>query len=323
MKSFNFIDRSVKLKKQTNKVLFSLFRYFMLLVIGFIVLYPLIYMLCNAFKSERAVIDVSRIWIPRYISLDNFKRAYAVLDFANSIKRTFSLQVVSALIEVFTCSAVAYGFARFKFRGKKIAMAVLILTLLIPVQMYSLSLAINYRNLDFLGVFGLIKNIAGVDLRLNIYNTDFTFWLPSLFGVGFRSGMIIYIYIQFFSGLPFELEDAAYVDGAGLFTTFFRIALPSSSVVIVTVTLLSVIWHWNESFLSSLCFLAKEWPLSAKLYDMEKMLGRDGIYLFIYDGKGVGTVLAGCLLFVIIPLVVYIFLQRKFVKSIDRVGITG
>ena len=120
-------------------------------------------------------------------------------------------------------------------------MVFLILSLMVPLPMYGMSLALNYRSLDIAGIFGLINRIFGVDLRINIFNTDWCFWLPSILGVGLRSGMIIYIYIQFFTGLPSELEDAAYVDGAGPVRTFFSIALPSSSVVILTVSVLSFI----------------------------------------------------------------------------------
>ena len=274
-------------------------------------------------KSERALLDVTRIWIPKYYSSEAFLRAYEALDFPRALGRTFSLQIVSALIEVFTCSAIAYGFSRFRFRGKKIATFVLIVSLLIPTQMYALSLAINFRSLDILGIFGLIGRLTGVDLRLNVYATNWSFWLPSLFGVGIRSGMIIYIYTQFYSGLPYELEEAAYVDGAGLFRTYFRIALPSSSVALVTVSVLSCVWHWNEYFLSSLCFSSDKWPLSVTLHNIRNTLTQNGIRMYLDKGKAETTVFAACLLFVVIPLIVYLFLQRKFIKSIDRVGITG
>lgn len=310
-------------RKTVGKLTFSFFRYCMLIVIGYIVIYPLLYMISNAVKSSDALLDVTRIWVPKYFSLENFKTAFEVMDFPNALKRTLTLHVVSAVIEVFSCSMIAYGFARFKFRGRSVALVILIISLLIPVQMYSLPLAVNYRNLDIFGIFGGIANLTGVDLRLDIYNTNFTFWLPSLFGVGVRSGIIIYIYIQFYSNLPYELEEAAYVDGAGLFRTYFSIALPSSSVVIVTVTVLSVIWHWNENFLSSLCFISEEQPLSVALYNMEMTLHQIGLRLYLSGGKAETAIFASCILYVIIPLVAYLFFQRKFVKSIDRVGITG
>ena len=309
-------------KKLAALVSFNAFRYYMLIIIGYIVLYPLLYMISTALKSDKALLDASFAWLPRYITSERFKDAFETLNFWSALRRTLSLQVVSALIEVFVCSVIAYGFARFNFKGKKVAMLFLILSLLIPTQMYSLSLSVNYRQVDLFGIFGMLYKLTGADLRLNLYNTDWTFWLPSIFGVGIRSGIIIYIYIQFFSGLPYELEDAAYVDGAGPIRTFLSIALPSSGVVIVTVSVLSVIWHWNETQLASLCFLNDDWPLSVAVYNIAQTYQQKGIWLGSAPAAP-AYIFACCLLFIIIPLVLYLLLQRKFVKSIDRVGITG
>ena len=144
----------------------------MLIIIGYIVLYPLLYMLSTALKSDKALLDASFAWLPRYITSERFKDAFETLNFWSALRRTLSLQVVSALIEVFVCSVIAYGFARFNFKGKKVAMLFLILSLLIPTQMYSLSLSVNYRQVDLLGIFGMIYRLTGTDLRLNLYNTN-------------------------------------------------------------------------------------------------------------------------------------------------------
>lgn len=311
-----------KNKKITSHILSGLFRYGMLLIIGYIVLYPLLLMLSSAFKSEDALFDAAFVWFPKTLSMEWVKQAYEIMDFPKALGRTLSLQIVSSFIEVFTCSLIAYGFARFNFKGKKIASFILVLTLMIPISMYGMSLSINFRNVDFLGVFGLLNKLTGIDLRFNIFNTNWTMWLPSMLGVGIRSGMIIYIYIQFFSGLPAELEEAAYVDGAGPLKTYFKIALPSSSVVIMTVTVLSFIWHWNESYLSSVCFLENNQPLSVIMANFGAKLMQIGMMLE-NNPRAEPIVFGACLLFIVIPLVLYLILQRKFVKSIDRVGITG
>ncbi len=312
-----------KVKKKGRQIGASLLRYFMLIVIGYIVLYPLFYMISTSLRTRASFLDVSYQWFPKSVTLEHFKTAFDALAFPTSLLRTLTLQMVSALIEVFVCAFVAYGFARFQFKGKRIATVFLILSLLVPLQMYSLPLSVNYRQLDVLGILGLFDRLTGVDLRfINIFNTNWTYYLPSIFGVGIRSGMMIYIYQQFFIGLPRELEDAAYVDGAGPIRTYFRIALPSSSVVLVTVTVLSVIWHWNEYHLAVLCFLDDYKPLSVAIGNFSLKLQQIGIW------KGSSPIFpavtfAACLLFIAIPLVFYMIMQRKFVKSIDRVGITG
>ena len=293
---------STLLRRKASAAIIYLARLLILTIVGYIVLYPFFYMLVTAIKDIDAMLDVEHIWIPVTYSLKSFKEIFELLNFGTALKQTFLVQILSAAIETFVCAFVAYGFARFKFKGKPICMFFLILSLLVPIQMYSLSMSVNYRN-------------------LHLFNTPFVYWLPSLLGVGIRSGMMIFIYQQFFVNLPKELEDAAYIDGAGLVRTYFSIALPSSSVVLVTVSVLSFVWHWNEYYLASLTFLSDSAPLAMVLSFLKVYLKQVGIY----EGwpEYASLVSAACLMYVIIPLILYMIFQRKFVRSIDRVGITG
>lgn len=294
---------NVLIKKKAGAVITDAIRYYMLITIGYIVLYPILYMISNSLKPVKALLDVRFIWVPRFVSTEALETSLEYLNFLPSLGKTLSLQIVSALIEVFVCAVIAYGFARFNFKGKSIAMVFLIISLMVPLPMYSMSLSVTFR-------------------QLSLFDTNWVYWLPSLLGVGIRSGMLIYIYIQFFKGLPKELEDAAYVDGAGPIRTFLQIALPSSSVVIVTVTVLSVVWHWNETYLAQLCISDDVKPLSVMVNLIEIPLHQNGYWLGTQP-YATTLVFAACVMFIAIPLVVYLFLQRKFVKSIDRVGITG
>ncbi|MBP3390687.1 MAG: carbohydrate ABC transporter permease [Clostridia bacterium] len=289
-------------RRKTPEIILSLARFLFLTIVGYIVLYPLLYMFVSAIKDRNALLDMEHIWVPASFSFDSFAQVFELMNFGNAIKQTLLVQILSAAIEVFVCAFIAYGFARFKFKGKPIFTFFLILSLLIPIQMYSLSMSINFRN-------------------LHIFNTPFVYWLPSLFGVGIRSGMMIFIYQQFFIGLPKELEDAAYIDGAGPVKTYFKIALPSSSVVITTVSVLSFVWHWNEYHLATLSFLSEDAPLSMVMNFLTVYLQQIGVYKGWPEYSTL--VSAACLMFIVIPLVLYMIFQRKFVRSIDRVGITG
>ena len=293
---------STLLRRKASAAIIYLARLLILTIVGYIVLYPFFYMLVTAIKDIDAMLDVEHIWIPVTYSLKSFKEIFELLDFGTALKQTFLVQILSAAIETFVCAFVAYGFARFKFKGKPVCTFFLILSLLVPIQMYSLSMSVNYRN-------------------LHLFNTPFVYWLPSLLGVGIRSGMMIFIYQQFFVNLPKELEDAAYIDGAGPVRTYFSIALPSSSVVLVTVSVLSFVWHWNEYYLASLTFLSDSAPLAMVLSFLKVYLKQVGIY----EGwpEYASLVSAACLMYIIIPLILYMIFQRKFVSSIDRVGITG
>ena len=175
----------------------------------------------------------------------------------------------------------------------------------------------------------LLRELAAVSANvaegngqiLNIRCNYGTTILPSLFGVGLKGGLLMFIYMQFYKNLPGELEEASWLDGAGPFQTYFRIVLPSSGVVTLTVFILSVLWHWND-YLQSLMYTNTNRTLAVVMTDIDQYmylkLQLDSTSMVNY-----GVPLAACILFILPPLVMYMFLQRQFIQSIDRVGIVG
>jgi multiple sugar transport system permease protein len=238
------------------------------------------------------------------------------------LSQTLTLEMVSAILGTATCSVFAYGLARFKVPLKGLWMGLLFLTILLPDVMLLMPRVENFKHLDFFGILGFFNWCTGIDLRPDIFNTPLTFYLPTLLGVGLKGGLFIFIYIQFFSGLPAELEEAAWIDGAGPIRTFLQIVVPSSGTVFLTVFIFSFIWHWNDYYLA-LMYTLDETPLAVTLYDIQNqiysVLGKTGAsYATLY-----GTPPAACLLFLAPPLVVFLVLQKYFIQSIDRVGIVG
>ena len=311
--------KNTKFLKHASSVAYSVFRLALLIAIGYIVIYPVLYMISSSVKTTAAFADPSAIYIPKHITFEYYSLALEAIDYKDSIISTVKYEIVSAVIEILICSFIAYGLARFDFKGKKFLNFVLLLTILVPVQMIIVPIMTNYSQLDVIGILGLLNRFTGIDLRPNILGTVWTFYLPSIFGVGLRSGILIYIYIQFFSGLPKELEEAAWIDGAGLFRTFFSIAVPSSSVVYTTVTLFALIWHWNDYYLAVM-YLSDKFPLAVRIYDIDNLITAVNIW---GGGSAVAIKSAACFMFIAPMLVIYLFMQRKFVQSIDRVGITG
>lgn len=311
-------------KKKSGSILYSIFRLVVLLSIGFIIIYPLFYTIVTSLQSKYAFLNSTRVWIPTEFAIaENYKAAFDAMEYMKSLWSTFKNEFVSAGIEIASCAIVAYGLARFDFKLKKLYIAILFLTILVPEMMILIPRMLNYSKLDLFGILGLVDKVSGVDLRPSILDSTAAFWLPSIFGVGLRSGILIYIYIQFFKGLPYELEEAAWVDGAGPFKTFLAIALPSSGVVILTVTVFSMIWHWNDSLLSSM-YLSYDFPLATQVSRLQQTLGSKYHIIFsARDPQGIGYLMAGCVLFIVPMLIVYMFIQHWFIESIDRVGITG
>ena len=125
----------------------------------------------------------------------------------------------------------------------------MLLTLIVPPQMIMIPLYLSFRYFDPLGL--LPGN------GINLLNSYWPFALTSATAMGMRNGLFIYIMRQYFRGMPAELEEAAYVDGAGALRTFFQVMLPSAVPVMVIVFLFSFVWQWNDDFYSTL-FMARE-----------------------------------------------------------------
>ena len=170
-------------RKLVNKGMsfaWSIARIIILLAIGYIIIYPLFYMIVTSLRSRQSYYDTARVWLPSSLDPEfSYGMAMDALDYWKSLGSTVSLEIVAAIIEIITCSIVAYGFARFKFKLKPILMAGLFLTILIPETMIILPRMVNYSQMDFLGILGLIGKLIGQDIRPNHIGSPLAFYLPS------------------------------------------------------------------------------------------------------------------------------------------------
>lgn len=326
LKSNKEVDylKNYKRIQKLGKISISIIRTLILISIGYVIIYPLMYMITTSFRTGPSYYDPTITWITTKVTVENYSIAADAMRYLKSLWNTFSYEIIASIIQLISCAIVAYGFARFEFKEKKYLMAILFATILLPIQVTILPTYVNYSHLDFLGILGKIYEWTGTDLRLNILNTPLVFYLPAFFGVGLRSGIIIFIYIQFFKGLPRELEEAAWIDGSGPVRTFIKIALPSSSVVIFTNLIFSVIWHWNDYFLASMYLKDREhFTLAVQLGQIANTLEEARFHWSASSPITASLIMASCVLFVIPMLIMYVILQKKFVKSIDNVGITG
>ena len=312
------------LKNKTKGVGVSVLRMLFLLAFEFVLLYPVIFMISNSFKVTSDTLNPAVKWFSLSPTTYGYKVAWMAFDYWNGLKITFLFGIVSGLIEVVTCAVYAYGLSRFELRFKKIWMFLLIVTILIPDVMLIIPRILNFRYMDVFGILGLFYKLTGVDLRVNITDTVWTFYLPSLFGVGLKGGLFIYIYMQFFKGLPKELEEAAWIDGAGPVQTFIRIIIPSSGFVILTVLIFSFIWHWNDWLLATM-YTENNHTLAFTLRNISGYIGQlwSSMKISADSSAYYGAPLAACLMFIAPPTLLYVILQRHFIESVDRVGIVG
>ena len=312
------------LQRQARKWTVSVLRAVFLLAFAFILIYPVIFLISTSVKVRSDTLDPAVKWFSAAPTLYGYRVAWIATDYLTSLKNTVLFELVAAAIEVIVCAGYAYGLARFRFRFKKALMFFLVLSILVPDVMLIIPRVLNFRYLDLFGILGALKEVTGVDLRIDITDTVWTFYLPSLLGVGLKGGLFIYIYMQFFKGLPGELEEAAWIDGAGPVRTFWSVILPSSGVVILTVSIFAFIWHWNDWLLATM-YTTNEHTLAYMVKNVSQYIGRawsQGL-IDVDQSRYYGAPMAACLMFIAPPTVLYLFLQRRFIASIDRVGIVG
>lgn len=309
---------------KAKKIAWAIARTVFLLGFSFVILYPVLNMISMAFKHRVDLYDNTVIWVPKHFTLENIRLASRMMYYPQALKNSMILALSVTIIQSFSCLLIGYGFARFDFPFKKILFALVILTIMVPPQIIVSAIYLHFR---FFDVFGIIKLITG-KRGINLLDSFLPFVLLALTGQGIRNGLFIYIFRQFFRGMPRETEEAALVDGAGPFRTFYQIMLPGARTAIVTVALFSFVWQWNDQLFSGL-FLPNMKVLALQLNSLNSIeAGVDLTGIGNFDLRNDPMHMAlikttGAFLVMLPPLVLYAFAQKLFVQSIERAGIVG
>ena len=307
-------------RKQFFETVWPIFRAVIVFGLCFIILYPLIFMISSAFRPRAEMNDPTIMWIPKTFTLSNIKDAAKAMDFWVTLKNTLILNIGCSLVQVVTCALTGYGFARFKFKGKNILFFVVIMMILVPSQIILIP---QYMFFRYFNPFGIYHMITGE--YINLINTAVTMYFPAFTANGIRAGLFIYLFRQSFRGLPKELEDAAYLDGCSPFRTFIQVMVPNAGSTFLTVFLLSVVWYWNDYFVST-SFFTDNRTIALMLKNLDANLTR-----IIFDNGNVQVNVrelivwmeSGCLISITPMLIMYILLQKNFTEGIARSGLTG
>lgn len=287
-------------------LIFTTLLYLLLIAIGFVYLYPVLFMLVTSFKSMDDLLNPMVQWVPTELYLGNYQKAFRVLDYPTTLMSSALVSVVPSLIQAGVCSLVGYGLARYRFWGKRLLMALILATFIIPAQNTVLPQMLTYRDLGLLG-----------DIRSLIF--------PALLGQGFKSAIFILIFYQSFQSLPKVLEEAARLDGASDFKIFWQIAIPAAVPAFIISTIFSIVWYWNETYLTVI-FLEggiQTLPMQlSKFVQAYENLYPPGV-VNIFDRLNEAVKLSGTFLNILPLLLMYFVLQKWFVESVERAGITG
>lgn len=301
-----------------GKVCWSVIRLFFMLEMAFVILYPIIYMLSMAFRSSADMYDASIVWIPKNFTMENFVMVFDSLDFDVAFKNTVIISLVSTILQVIVCAITGYGFARFKFKGSTFLFFVAIFTVIVPPQMINLPNYLLFSDFDIFGIFNLITG-HGIGNMLDKYITVF---LLAALGIGLRSGLFILIFSQYFKGIPTELEEAAMIDGCGYFKTFLKIMVPNAGGPIITTFLFSMVWYWND-FYTMTTFFTEIRTLSVNLANIGHSLA-NVMSTASYNPYKVMTIKQAACIVVMLPIfILFVFLQKRFVRSMVSSGLVG
>ncbi|MBQ8979604.1 MAG: carbohydrate ABC transporter permease [Oscillospiraceae bacterium] len=307
-------------RKQAIEAVWPIARGLLVFGLCFVIIYPLLYMVTTAFRPRSEMNDPTIIWLSKSFTLSNVKDVIKAMSFWKTLGNTLFINIGCSIIQVITCALTGYGFGRFKFKGKNILFAVVIMMILMPPQIILIPQYMFFRYFNPLGIWHLITHNY-----INLINNPLTMYMPALTANGIKAGLFIFLFRQAFRGLPKELEDAAYLDGCSPFKTFVSVMIPNAGSTFLTVFLLSVVWYWNDYYVST-SFFTDNSTIALQLKNLDASLTR-----IIFNNGNVKVnarelivwLEAGCLISITPILIMYIFLQKYFTEGIARSGLTG
>lgn len=271
-----------------------LITYIFLILFGIFMIYPLLWIFSASFKSNNEIFDSLNL-IPSKFDGSSYIKGWmgsGQYTFGTFLVNTFELVVPTVFFTIVSSLLVAYGFARFKFPFKKILFLLMISTLMLPGSILIIPRYIIFHKLGWL-------------------NTYLPFIVPAVFACG---PFFIFMMIQFFRGLPKELEDAAQIDGCNSFTTLVRILLPLCKPAIISMLIFQFIWTWND-FFNSLIFIN-----SVSKYTLSL-----GLRMAIDATSSINwnQVMAMSVVAMVPCILIFFFCQKYFVEGIATTGLKG
>lgn len=263
----------------------------LLLVLVVISSLPLIYMVSTSLKPNGMEYQFPIRWIPERIAWENYRIVLSLVPILTFLKNTLVICCVSLVGELLTASLAAYGFARLRFPGRDVLFLLMLSTLMLPYFVIMIPLFVLYRMLGWV-------------------NTLYPFTVPAFFGGG---AFYIFLLRQFYLTLPPELDDAARIDGAGFFRTWWSVLLPLTRPALATVAIMSLVFHWND-FTGPLILLN----------DQDRFTLALGVVLFRgrYEIRFNQTMAYATMITMPVITVFFIF-QKYFIKGIAMTGLTG
>lgn len=261
----------------------------LLVAIGLTMVFPLLWMVSSSFKFESDIFEMPIRWIPKDATLSHYKTVWQEFPYASWYTNTIKVTVLSVLFAITSSSLAGYAFARIKFKGSGFLLLAFIATLMIPMQVRLIPQYIMY-------------NYVG------LYDTHMGLALPWIF-----NGFSIFLLRQFYMGIPFDLSEAAKIDGCSEFQIFYKVVLPLTKPALMAIVIIIFTWSWNN-YLGPLVYISS----------VEKQLLSVGVRLFAAEySENYGAQMAGASMALIPIIGVYLIAQKSFIEGIALSGVKG
>ncbi len=246
---------------------------------------------------EFAVILTVRKSTPLYAwwakGIQNYWQSFREVPYARYLATSFSLAILNIVLAIFSCTLVAYGFARLQWPGRDLCFVLLLATMMLPPQV------------TMIPTFLIVRWVGW-------YDTLIPLWILSAFGVPF----FIFLLRQFFKTIPSDLEDAARIDGCGFLAVYWHVMLPLVKPVIATIAIFTFMASWNN-FMGPLIYVNDD-----RLFPLAMGLFRFNLIIESIGGN-IGLIMAASFMMILPVVILFFFLQRYFVQGIALTGTKG
>jgi len=275
-----------------RRIIVGILKHAALIPFSLLFLLPLVWMISTSFKSDRQVLVFPPVWIPNPIEWSNYPEALTgLVPFLLYTKNTVTICVFSVLGALLSNTVIAYGFSRLHWPGRDMLFLAVLGTMMMPYQVTMIPLFLVFNRLGWINTFRPLT-------------------VPAFFGNAF----FIFLLRQFMMGIPRDLTDAAYIDGASDIQQLARIIIPLCKPVLATVTLFQFLWSWND-FLGPLIYLneARRYTIAVGLAMFEGGYGLTRI----------AQLMAASTVTTLPIVIIYFFTQRTFIQGIALTGLKG
>lgn len=281
-----FTWHSVKLQRRIGHV----FLHIALILLGITFLAPLAWVISTSLKLPGEVFITPIQWIPKNPRWANYAEIFTYLPFQRFILNSFFLALMESAGAVISSTVIAYGLARIRWRGRDAVFTLVIATMMLPGVVTLIPVFVMFRQIDWVGTF-------------------YPLWVPAWFGNAF----FIFLMRQYMTTIPYELDEAARIDGASHLRTLWQVVVPLCGPAIATVAIFSVLGAYN-SFMLPRIYISQTSMYTIQL-GLELFRGRFGNFWHL--------VMAASMISILPPIILFFLAQKYFVRGVQLSGLAG